>query len=366
MKSSISGHRLIALSLFVVVFAVSAAGQKGRIIREVVHGKSLENTVTKEDPKRNVSIYLPPGYDSSNKRYPVVFMLHGIADNDQTWTRTWDDGSADIPYSSIQDMMDLGISSGRFGEMIIVMPNQRTNWFGSFYVNSSVTGNWEDFTVKELVSHIDTKYRTMPNRNQRGIMGHSMGGYGALTLSMKHPDVFSVAFGLNPAIIDWAADLTIASPAFRYLLTAKSFEEVGKTRDIYKMGSITVAQAFSPNPNNPPFYCDFPFKLENGKMVPNEPAYSKWQEYSPIQMVKKYRKNLMKLRGIRFDSGYEDEFQFIPPNSRALSRELTNNGIDHIFEEYNGDHRNRLPGKRGRMVTEVLPYFWDLLGREKP
>ncbi len=349
----------------ILLFSASLFAQKGTLTRVVVHGKSLENTVTRENPDREVSVYLPPGYSTeTSKRYPVVYFLHGIADTDQAYTGQWEDDAGNkIPFSSIQTVMDEGIRRGKFGEMIVVLPNQRTNWFGSFYVNSSVTGNWEDFTVKELVTYIDTNYRTIAESGKRGIAGHSMGGYGALTIGMKHPDVFSVIYGLNPAIIDWAGDLTINSTGFRRVLKAKSFEELGQwaqNGDFYPAATVTVAQAFSPNPDKPPFFCDFPFELHEGRMRPSEPGYSKWQARSAIKMVKDYRANLMKLKGYRFDSGYEDEFLFIPPVSRDFSRELTNNGIPHIFEEYNGDHRNRLPGKHGRLMTEVFPFFWDL------
>ena len=356
--------RSLLLLLLLTLFAGNAISQNGKVVREIVRGKSLENTITKENPNRNVSIYLPPSYDRErNKRYPVLYLLHGIGDTDQTWTKVWSDKTDG--YSTIGDVMNRGIAAGKFGEMIVVMPDNKTNWFGSFYINSSLTGNWEDFNAKELVTHVDKKYRTISKQRNRGIAGHSMGGYGAITLGMKYPDTFTAVYGMNPAIIDWGADLTIATPAFEYILKAKSFQEVAKTRDIYKIGLITVAQAFSPNPDNPPFYIDLPFKSVNGKMVPNENAFRRWRERSPIRMVEKYRTNLMKLRGIRFDSGYEDEFRFIPVNSRALSTELTNNGIDHVFEEYNGDHRNRIWGKNGRMITEVLPYFWELLKPEK-
>ncbi len=347
----------VLLILFVQTYSFA---QKGKLVSEIVHGRSLENTVTKENPKRNVSIYLPPSYETStNKRYPVLYLLHGITDTDQTWVKAWkkeNDG-----YATIQDVLDKGIAERKFGEMIVVISDQNTNWFGSFYVNSSVTGNWDDFTSKELVKYIDEKYRTIAKPENRGIAGHSMGGYGAIVLSMKHPDIFSAAYAMNPAIIDWGGDMTIDTPAFEFVLNAKSFEEVGKTRNIYNIGVITIAQAFSPNPNNPPFYCDFPYKKVNGKLVPNDEAFDKWAEHSPINMVKKYRSNLLKLRGLRFDSGYEDEFKFIPVNSRRFSSELTNNGIEHIFEEYNGDHRNRMWGENGRLRTEVLPYIWELI-----
>jgi S-formylglutathione hydrolase FrmB len=341
-------------------FSLCIFSQNGKIISETVHGKSLENTVTKENPDRRVSIYLPPGYEkSSTKRFPVVYLLHGIGDTDQTWVKAWSEKNDG--YATILDLMDKGIAAGKFGEMIVVMPDEKTNWFGSFYVNSTATGNWEDFTSKELVDFIDKKYRTLANVNHRGIAGHSMGGFGAITLAMKHPETFSVAYGMNPAIMDWGGDLNIDLPAFAFVLKAKSYDELLKTGEIYNIGIVTVAQAFSPNPDKPPFYADLPFKLENGQMIPDEPGFSKWRENSVIRMVVKYRSNLMKLRGLKFDSGYEDEFKFIPVNSRLLSNELTNNGIEHIFEEYNGDHRNRLWSKKGRLYNEIFPYFWELL-----
>ena len=83
------------------------------------------------------------------------------------------------------------------------------------------------------------------------------------------------------------------------------------------------------------------------------------------KMVEKYKTNLSALRGFRFDSGYEDEFTHIPPTTRTMSAKLAKAGIDHIFEEYNGDHRNRMWGRTGRLYTEVLPYFWLLLESSK-
>jgi hypothetical protein len=191
-----------------------------------------------------------------------------------------------------------------------------------------------------------------------------MGGYGAITLGMKHPDVFSVIYALNPAVLGWSRDLTIENPAFANVLKIKTPEEA-LNHGIYTLGIIVVGQAFSPNADQPPFFFDPPFTMVDGKLQPSEPAFSKWQERLPVNMVDTYRGNLLKLRGLRFDSGYEDEFLHIPPTARALSTELTARGIEHTFEEYNGDHRNRLWGRTGRLATEVFPYFWLLLESEK-
>jgi enterochelin esterase-like enzyme len=359
MNTQLKLLRPFILLLLALIITLNVFSQSGRIVRETVHGKSLEKNVTGESPDRSVFVYLPPGYDASpDKKFPVVYLLHGIADTNDVWLQEWRKNTAG--YGTIPALMDKGIAEGRFGEMIIVMPDQRTKAFGSFYVNSTATGNWEDFTAKDLVSFVDGKYRTLADSKSRGIAGHSMGGYGAITLGMKHPEIFSVVYGMNPAIVGWSKDLTLDNPAFSNVLSAKSLDEL-IPKGIYSAGVVTLAQAFSPNPNRPPFYSDFPFTNVNGKLQPFEPAFSRWEENFPVKMVQKYRANLMKLRGLRFDSGYEDEYLFIPANSRALSAELTGNGIEHIFEEYNGDHRNRLHGRTGRFYTEVLPYFWLLL-----
>lgn len=371
MKFSAQFFKKLLLSpvLILIFVGISLAqeekkvAQPGTLIREKVHGVSLEKNVTGEATDRNVSIYLPPSYKTApDKRYPVIYLLHGITDTDQNWTKAWtknNDG-----FATLQDVMDKGIAEKKFGEMIVVMPDERTNAFGSFYVNSSVTGNWEDFTVKELVAYIDGKYRTIAASGSRGIGGHSMGGYGALTLGMKNPEVYSVVYAMNPAIMGWAGDFTAESPSFTNILKVKSVEELMKTNDLYTMAMVTVGQAFSPNPNNPPFFTDFPFAVADGKLKPSA-AFAKWEEKFPVNMVKTNKSNLLKLRGVRFDSGYEDEFKFIPLNSRSLSAELTKNGIEHIFEEYNGDHRNRMWSRKGRLYNEVLPYFWLLLDSQE-
>jgi S-formylglutathione hydrolase len=356
------GARSILL-LVILSTASVAFPQEGRLVREKIHGPSLERNVTGEASDRNVSIYLPPSYDiSPNKRYPVVYLLHGIGDTDREFTVAWSNQTD--AWGTIQGLMNQGIAEGQFGEMIIVVPNERTKMMGSFFTNSSATGNWEDFTVKDLVDYIDKKYRTLARSESRGIAGHSMGGYGAIKLGMKHPDIYRVVYAMNPAVLGWAGDVSVDNPAFGPLFKMTRLEEVLQGGR-YTIGAICLAQAFSPNPSRPPFYADLPFKLVDGKPQPAEPAFSKWEENFPLNMVVQYKANLLKLRGIRFDTAWEDEFTHIPITTRALSHKLTDLGIDHTFEEYNGNHRNRMWGRNGRLYTEVLPYFWRMLDAQK-
>ena len=361
-QDSIRSHyigRLITLLLLISCVAPVSFAQAGRLVRETVHGASLEKNVTGESADRNVSIYLPPSYDTAKtKRYPVVYLLHGIGDTDKEFTSAWRGNTEE--WGTIQGLMEQGIREGRFGEMIIVMPDERTRMMGSFYTNSSATGNWEEFTSVDLVSYVDGKYRTLARSESRGLAGHSMGGYGAIKLGMKHPEIYSVVYGMNPALLGWAADVSIENPAFAALLKWTTPEEVFKGGR-YAIGAVALAQAFSPNPNRPPFYADLPFKIVEGKLQIEEAAHRKWEENMPLFMVEQYKSNLLKLRGIRFDTGWEDEFTHIPITTRALSHKLTDLDVPHIFEEYNGDHRNRMWGRTGRLYTEVLPYFWSLL-----
>jgi S-formylglutathione hydrolase FrmB len=366
-----SGKRLLVHRSYLLIFAAIltlawtsvAWAQEGRVVRATVHSVSLEKSVTGESADRSVSVYLPPSYDSSPKRYPVIYLLHGIGDTDETWTTSWVKGA---PWQNVPDVLNRGIAEKRFGEMIVVMPDARTNWGGSFYTNSAATGNWEDFIVKDLVSYVDAKYRTLARPESRGIAGHSMGGYGAIKLGMKHPEVYSAVYGMNAALLGWGQDVSSDNPAFDFLLTKqpKTIEEAMQG-GFYAVGIIVVAQAFSPNPNRPGMFADLPFERVDGKLQKSEPAYTRWSENMPLYMVEKYAANLKKLRGLKFDSGYDDEFTHIPPTSRALSAALNKSGVNHVFEEYNGDHRNRMMGRTGRLANEVLPYFWMLLDSEK-
>ena len=335
----------------------AVALEAGLVEQHQVHGVSLENNVTGEQTRRNVAVYLPPGYAAAReRRYPVLYLLHGIMDTETVWTRAWYD-PAD-PWGTVARLMDRGIASGRLAPMIVVMPDQKTRAAGSFYVDSAATGNWETFTVRDLVDWVDSRYRTLDRTASRGIAGHSMGGYGALVLGMKYPDRFSAVYAMNPAALGWAADLSTENPAFRSVIGRSDFSEM---QGFYEPAVICLSQAFSPNPSRPPFFVDLPFRLDGDRLVPDEPAFSRWEARFPLNMAERYRDNLMRLAGLRFDSGYADEFTHIPITSRAFSARLTELGVPHVFEEYNGDHRNRVWGRNGRLNTEVLPWFSLLL-----
>ncbi|MCH9650328.1 MAG: hypothetical protein K0U98_18995 [Deltaproteobacteria bacterium] len=333
----------------------------GRLVIQTVHATTLENTVTGENPDRTVAVYLPPSYFSQPSRhFPTLFLLHGIGDTESVWTKAWDE--ADDPWGTVPRLLDHGIASGQLREMIVVMPDLRSKAGGSFYTDSTVTGRWQEFVTRELPAWVGGQFRSLASAESRGIAGHSMGGYAAIVIGMKFPDVFSVVYGMNSATLDWGNDLSRDNPAFRSVLERQKWEDL---KGFYEVGIIAVGQAFSPNPERPPFYVDFPFQVgDGGELVPSQPGHQRWEEHFPIHLVERYRDNLLSLRGLRFDTCNDDEFTHIPPTSRSLSRRLTELEVPHIFEEYNGDHRNRMWGRTGRLYTEVLTWFSLLLEQD--
>jgi enterochelin esterase-like enzyme len=325
--------------------ALFAQGQTiGSVERIVIQAKTLENSGG-ENPERHVSIYLPPNYEKSEERFPVIYYLHGFMGDDQI-------------HPTMKMILDKGISSGKIKPFIFVIPDHKTIYDGSFYSNSSLTGNWSDFTSKELVDYIDTHYRTKATRESRGIAGHSMGGYGAFKIAMLHPDVFSSTYALSPGLLAFVKEFGPNSNSFKDVQKIKSQEELVKT--YYPRVLVAVARAWSPNPNNPPFYCDMPFTYEGDKLIINEDVLAKWEKNMPVYMVDDYAENLRKLTAIKMDWGRNDSPRF-PVQIGMLSQRLENLGINHFAEEYIGDHGNKIWAADGRVLHDLLPFFNEYL-----
>src|SRR5229473_1004722 len=305
-----------------------------------VHSKALENNKLGDPADQTVAVYLPPSYKTSPaKRYPVLYLLHGFDSNIRSWTSH---GYQDM---NLQDSMDALIAAGAVREMIVVVPNGRNAYLGSFYTNSKVTGRWEDFIVQDVVSYVDNHYRTVPRAESRGIAGHSMGGYAAIMMGMKHPEVFSAVYAMSPCCLGMEADLTSSNPTWHAALAAKS--KVAKDQfandpqsleQFWVDAFLSLAAALSPDPNQGPFFVDLPYRDQNGNLVQDEPAWTEWHEKMPLEIVANYGSNLLQLRGLFIDYGLEDDFTHIPVTARMFSEKLTQLGIPHVLAAYRGDH----------------------------
>lgn len=335
---------LVFFSILLLSHYSYAQQPTGKVVSFVLNSKALQNTGG-EDPNRKVSVYLPPNYDASNQRYPVIYYLHGFMGKDNI-------------FPQMQQILDEGIARQKIKPFIFVQADQYTLYEGSFYSNSSLTGNWDEFQSKELVEYVDKNYRTLANRESRGIAGHSMGGYGAFKIGMLHPDVFSSIYALSPGLLAMVKEFGPTGTSFRDVQNVKTPEELKKT--YYPKVLVAVARAWSPNPTKPPFFCDFPFSYEGDKMIVNQEVLEKWEANMPVYMVNKYADNLRKLKAIKMDWGRNDSPRF-PVQIGMLSQRLENLGINHYAEEYIGDHGNKIWTVDGRVLNDLLPFFNDYL-----
>jgi enterochelin esterase-like enzyme len=164
-----------------------ARATAGTVERITVRGKALEGNPQGESPERAVTIYLPPSYAGDQaRRFPTVYLLHGAGGSETTFTEVL----ARLPQSA-----DRLSGAQGFSEFIVVTPNatQKAN----MYSNSPATGDWERFVAEDLVGYVDGHYRTLAHRMSRGLAGHDAGGYAAIRIGMKRPDVFANLFVMS-------------------------------------------------------------------------------------------------------------------------------------------------------------------------
>ncbi|WP_319501779.1 alpha/beta hydrolase-fold protein [uncultured Draconibacterium sp.] len=317
-----------------------AQSDKGTVVTDAIYSQNLENDFG-ENPNRAVSVYLPPNYENSDQRYPVIYFLHGFMGDNKM-------------MAMMSGLLDYAIADNKIKPFIMVIPDEKTTYQGSFYSNSGVFGDWEDFTAFDLVKYMDENYRTIPKKESRGITGHSMGGYGALKIAMHHPDIFSTVYAISPGALTIVAEYGPNSTTFRELSTIKTLE--GLKRSYFGSVMMAFGRAWSPNPDNPPFYCDFPFVYNGDELTVNQDVLQKWYDNMPVHMIDDNLENLQQLKAIKLDWGRNAGDRFTL-QCDMFSQRLENVGITHFAEEYIGTHGSGIYTKEGRIPQQVLPYF---------
>ena len=315
---------------------------------------SLESNLVGEHTEREIRVYLPPSYGNPSKRFPVVYYLPGY-------------GDSNILGFNLPDSMDTLIQNGKVNEMIVVVANGVSQMGGSFYVNSPVTGNWEDFIVRDVVDYVDSHYRTLARAESRGITGHSMGGFGALNIAMRHPDVFSAVYSMSPGLFDENGlsesqifeSETLIRNFIKYeerLATVPLEEAQQSMLPAPQQFALSYGLAFAPNPDRHPPYYDYPYSVVDGQLVRGEDTWKKWESGfgGVAEEVQEYKDNLLKLNGIVVDYGKYDEYGWIPKGCIYFGEQLSKQGIPVIVEAYNGSHQSDL-GVRIR--DHMFPFF---------
>lgn len=344
-------RRTIALSLALLALLAipaRAAESPSKLVAREVHSTCFTNSKINVDPTRKLVVYLPAGYDSSAQRYPVVYFFPSPFDS--SFRAIFDERNA-------QSILDRAIDDGAIHKFLFVTVDMTTPLGSSWYVNSSATGNWEDFVTKELVPYIDENFRTLPTRDSRGIAGHFMGGYGAIRLAMEHPDIFGSVYALHPVGTGNGVKILAGLPNWGLMQNAKTLDDVRK--DGYSNIFTTIFEAHVPNPDNPPLYIDFPAHRVNGRLVIDSQVMDRMRNSFFLEsLIGQYANNLKSLRAFKFDWARSDSNWDHVYSNQAFTHKLNEYGIPHEAEEYNGTWDSEPNwGPEGRITTDLLPFF---------
>jgi enterochelin esterase-like enzyme len=330
----------------VMAASIPAASSPSRILSSEIHSAQFSQSKIGTDPIRKMVVYLPPGYDDSALRFPVIYF---VANSFGSYRDPFDRNHA-------QGVFDRALAAGVVGKFILVSVDMNTTLGSSWCVNSPVTGNWEDFMIQELVPYMDAHFRTMPRRESRGLAGEFMGGYCALHVGMRHPEVFSSVYALHPVGTGSGLKAMLSLPNWDLMANARSLDDVRKDgfSDIF----TTIFQAHLPNPDKPPLFIDMAAHKEGDQLVIDTKLEARVRDNFFIEsMIPQYAENLKSLRGLKFDWGRSDPNQDHVYANQALTHKLNEFGIPHEAEEYNGGGGDKNWGDDGRIYNEVLPFF---------
>lgn len=229
------------------------------------------------------AVYLPPGYEASTQRFPVVYLLHGYTDDESGW----------IQFGEVQLAADRAIADREIPPMIIVMPDGGV----TFYINDAAGKvRYEDMFVRELVPFIDKTYRTRPDREFRGLAGLSMGGWGTLVYALRHPDVFSAGAAFSAAV--WSDDDIVG-------MKPKNWDEL--------LGSLFGAEG----------------KTGRDRLTAH------FRSVSPLDLARTLPEDSLKKVRYYIDCGDDD---FLIKGNCALHLLLTDRKIPHEFRVRDGGH----------------------------
>lgn len=316
-------------------------GSPSRIEHLTLASEALRGNALGDPAARTVTVYVPAGHDDLPLRgYPAIYLLssHGSTGPSLMNWRPWD--------VTIHQQIDALVASGAMPPAIVVLPDMWTRFGGSQYVNSAGMGRYEDFLVGEVVPLIDRSFRTLPDRDHRGLAGRSSGGFGAITQALNHPETFG-AFACHSGDLYW--EYTCLPGISRMHQRLAQFGGLDAfIRDIPairpKSGAfwdliMTVcwSAAFGSNPAAPHGF-DLPIDPETGAL--DDTVWARWLAHDPIRRLddSAAQTALRAMRLAFIDAGQSDEYQ-LQVGARVLHRRLDALDIPHVYEEFPDGHR---------------------------
>jgi S-formylglutathione hydrolase FrmB len=340
-------HRVLSTAILALLLVLPCRSNAQLITKKLerylylitIDSRALRGNLIGDPSRREMAVLLPPGYYKEPKRrFPVAYLLHGLGERKEghVWTARMFDAFFD------------SMKAGRLAPMILVAVDGTTAFGGSFYADSPTIGNFEEYVALEIVATVDSLYRTRNAREGRAIAGFSMGGFGAVKLAMKYPQVFSQVGSLSGSPLAIRYRKQIYKSALLNHRRPSSLADLQKNFTFESNWSLAAAyakaSAFSPDPSKPPLYLDLPF--ERRDTDDDDPVWQRWWDDDPLAAVAARQKALRSMETIYIDQG-DDETTL---GTEEFDRELTRYGIGHTHFIFRGDHADRIPERFLRML----------------
>ena len=362
-------YLLLLVSFF--IYNYSNAQTTGKLLNINIPSLSLAGNLLGTSTTQPITVYLPPSYDISDNNYPVIYFLGGYGDRVSDWT------SGTYQNFRIKEVMDKLISNKTVNEFIVVIICGYNFLGGSFYVNSPVTGNWEDFVIKDVVEYVDANYRTIRNREARGIGGHSMGGFGTINLAMLHPEIFGSVYALSPGLYN--EDGLKTSQLFKSTAFINQF--IQKIQELNGMSSAEAMNSyksyingrFSSGDWDTPFgyaygsafssdtaknvpYINYPYSKSGDQIAVDSLVLKNYENGfgSQLEKIKKYKQNFLSLKSFGFEVGSYDEYLWLRNGCDYFDQILTDEGIPHQYTKFSGGHQDKVGERFEKYLLPAL------------
>jgi enterochelin esterase-like enzyme len=311
----------------------------GRLEELEIESEALRGNPLGDPHVRPLWVYTPPAYEAEpDRRFPTVYVIQGLTGQLDMWTNR-------EPFrQTFPEAVDELFASGEAPPTVVVFVDCWTSIGGSQFLNSPGTGRYHDFLCDEVVPFVDERFRTIADRDRRGIQGKSSGGYGAMVTPMLRPDRFS-------ALASHAGDALFEAcylPEFRETSRVLREEYGGsyerfwdefrsrpagsKKDDWTLLNSWCMAACYSAEPDGT---VTLPFDVATGRLV--DEVWARWLEWDPVRMVPRYAGALRSMRAIWLDAGTKDEW-FLDNGAVAVSKELEAIGVDHTLDLFDAGH----------------------------
>jgi enterochelin esterase family protein len=309
------------------------------VMIETVESRALAGNPLGDPAARRVAIWLPPSYAAeTSRRYPVIYWLAGYA------------GTGELMFSGtpwqpgLGERLDRLIGDKRMGEAIVVAPDGFSRWGGAQYLDSPAAGRYETHLTAEVIPAIDQRFRTVAARDARAIGGKSSGGFGALVLAMRRPELFAaVASHAGDMYFELSLlpDLPVAARTLRRHggvgAFVRQFEAAEKKSggDFTTMMVVAMAAAYSPDAGRPDGVA-LPFDVETGEI--DWEVWRRWKAWDPVEMAAGHAEALRAMKLIFLDAGTRDEHN-LDLGARIFARRLHALGIASEHQEFDDGHR---------------------------